>query len=86
MCGHTSSDTHVIFGVDVGLGFEQCDGDIDMTSHSSPHQRRVIKLRTHNDTERPSKCGHPSSDTHVSFVVDIGFAFDQCDDRIGIAP
>ena len=24
MCGHPSADTHCMFGVDVGLGFEQC--------------------------------------------------------------
>ena len=56
MCGHTSSDTHVIFGVDVGLGFEQCDDNIGMALRSSRHQRLDIKLRTHNDTERQSKC------------------------------
>ena len=56
MCGHPSSDTHVIFVVDVGLGFNQCDGDIGMALTSSLHQRRVLILRTHDDTERQSKC------------------------------
>ena len=51
-----SSDTHVIFGVDVSFDFEQCDGDIGMTTTSSPHQRRPISLRTHNGNERQSKC------------------------------
>ena len=46
----------MIFGVDVGFGFDQCDDDIGMAQKSSMHQRRVIKLRTHNDTERQSKC------------------------------
>ena len=45
-----------MFGVDVGLGFDQCDGDIGMALNSSHQQRRVIILRTHNDTERQSKC------------------------------
>ena len=53
MCGHTLSDTHSIFVVDVGFGFEQCDGNIGTTT-SSLHQRR--NLRTHNDNERQFKC------------------------------
>ena len=56
MCGHPSSDTNFIFGVDVGFGVNQCDADIGMAKKSSRHQRRVIELRTHNDTERQSKC------------------------------
>ena len=56
MCGHPSFHTHVSFGVDFCLGFEQCDGGIGMALESSRHQRRVSKLRTHNDTERQSKC------------------------------
>ena len=56
MYGHPSSYTHVIFGVDVGFGFEQCDGDIGMAIKSSHHQRRVINLQTHNGTERQPKC------------------------------
>ena len=78
------TNTHVIFGVDVGFGFEQCDGDIGTAMTSSLHQRRAIILRTHNDTERQPKCGHPSSDTHFIFVVDVGFGFDQCDGDIGL--
>ena len=70
--------------VDVGFGFEQCDGDIGITKTSSPYQRRLIPLRTHNDTERQSKCGHPSSVTHFIFVVDVGFGFEQCDGDIGM--
>ena len=69
MCGHTSSDTHVVFGVDVGLGFDQCDSNIGMALKSSPHQRRVIKLRTHNDTERQSKCAGISHLTRTSFLA-----------------
>ena len=50
------TNTHVIFVVDVGFGFEQCDGGIGMTPTSSHHQRRPITLQTHNDTERQPKC------------------------------
>ena len=63
---HTSSDTHVVFAVDIGLGFNKCDDNIRMTLPSSPHQRRPIILRTHNDTERQSKCAgipHPGGTT-----------------------
>ena len=85
-----TSDTHVSFGVDVGFGFDKCDGDIGMATPSSKYQRRLIKLRTHDDTERQSKCaGIPhltyTSDTHVSFGVDVGFGFDKCDGDIGVA-
>ena len=84
MCGHPSSDTHVIFGIDVCLGFEQCDDNIGMTMPSSVNQSRPIILRTHDDTERQSVYGHPSSDTHVIFVVDVCLGFEQCDDDIGM--
>ena len=68
MCGHPSSDTHFIFVVDVGFGFEQCDGDIGMTTMSSHQQRRVIILRTHNDTESQSECvGIP----HLTRTIDL---------------
>ena len=51
------TNTHVIiYDVDVCFGFEQCDGDIGTATTSSHHQRRLITLRTHNDTERQSKC------------------------------
>ena len=50
------TNTHVIFGVDVGLGFGKCDGDIGTAILRSRHQRRPIALRTHNDTETQSKC------------------------------
>ena len=56
MCGHPLSDTHFRFGVDVGFGVDQCDGDIGMIVLCSRNQRRLIILRTHNDTERQSKC------------------------------
>ena len=29
-------------------------------------------------------CGHPSSDTHSIFDVDIDFGFDQCDIAISV--
>ena len=86
MCGHPSTDTHMECGVDVGFGFEQCDDRIGVTTVSSLHQRRIIDLRTQNDTERQSECvGHPSTDTHVISGVDVGLGFDQCDDDIGTA-
>jgi len=50
------TNTHFIVVVDVGFGFEQCDDRIGVTTTSSPLQGRAITLRTHNDTERQSKC------------------------------
>ena len=45
-----------MFGVDVGFRFDQCDNNIGIGTTSSLEQWRRIKLRTHNDTERQSKC------------------------------
>ena len=84
MCGHPSSVTHVIFGVDVCLGFDQCDGDIGMTTNSSHDQRRGIILRTQIDTERQCKCADIPHLTHFIFGVDAGFGFEQCDGDIGV--
>ena len=79
MSRHPSSVTHFIFVVDVGFGLEQCDDNVVMAKLSSPHQRRSITLRTHNDTERQSKCAgmpdlggttaQPSSTFGVSKLV-----------------
>ena len=50
------TNTHVIFVVDIGLGFHQLDHTVGAPITSSRDQRRPITLRTHNDTERQSKC------------------------------
>ena len=55
MCGHPSSGTHSIRGVDVGLGFANYDDTVGVSIDGSPQQRRTINLRTHNDTESQSK-------------------------------
>ena len=87
VCGHHSSDTHVIFGVDVSLGFEYLDDSVGIPIQSSKYQRRHAMLRTHNDTlrDRPEVCGHPPSDTHsINFGVDVGLGFEQLDDSGGM--
>ena len=69
MCGHPSSDTHVIFVVDVRFGVDQCDGDIGVAIMSSRHQRRDIILRTHKDTGRQSKCAGIPNLTRTLFLA-----------------
>ena len=44
------TNTHVIFVVDICLGFEQYDGDIGMALMRSHHQRGVIILRARTTT------------------------------------
>ena len=48
VCGHHSSDTHLVFGVDVSLGFGQFDSNIGMPFDSSHGQRRVPSLQANN--------------------------------------
>ena len=48
------TNTHIIFGVDVCLGFEQRDGTLGVPFGSGHYQRRVVILRTNNDTLRDS--------------------------------
>ena len=74
--------------VDVSLGFEQLDDSVGIPIADSTHQRRLVVLRTRNDTlrDRPEVCGHPSSDTHVIFGVDVGLGFEQLDGSIGMSP
>ena len=55
-CIHHLTLTLHICVVDVGFGFEQCDSDIGTAENNNFLQRRIIKLRTHNDTDRQSKC------------------------------
>ena len=78
MCGITHL-THLIFGVDVGLGFEQYDGSIGIILFTSHHQGRPTMLRTHNGIlrDRSEVCGHHSSDTHYSLGVDVRLGFEQ---------
>ena len=68
LCTHTiqparPTRTLDLLGVDVSLSFEQLDGNIDIPTGSSYHQRRAMKLGTHNDIlrDRMGVCGHPSS-------------------------
>ena len=69
------TNTHFIFGVDVGIGFEQCDGDIGIVPSSSLNQRRAIILRTQIDTERQSKCaGIPHLTRTSSLALTLALA------------
>ena len=63
------TNTHVIWAVDVGLGFDQCDDSIGMALQNSLHQRRKFTLRTRNDTERQSKCAGIPHMTRTLFLA-----------------
>ena len=60
MCGHPSSNTHVMFAVGVGLGFEQLNCNAGMPLGDRHGQRRLTPLRTNNNIlrDRPREWGH----------------------------
>ena len=85
MCGHISSHTHVILGIDIGLGSDELDDTVGVPIISSQYQWRGIILRTHNGSERTVQmCGHSSSHTHLSFGIGIGIGSDELDDTVGV--